>query len=243
MVRYGGTPRRASLMNAHLTNAGREALQEQYAAHEAAYERIDARIRAVKGAYTAADEDTRLTALKRAYAYAVLTANSPLAAADRSYGRWLAGDGPREVCYDERHTNQKGDWFASGLENFTEKARPVDRKILAEEYGEAAEIAAENLTGISRVKARFMVGLLTGETACIDTHAERFVRSHVTGGDKLADAKNAASPEKYETATAALSAGIPAVSRFVAQWVSFDAARDTFTPHDNFYNSLPFTVA
>jgi len=230
-------------MDAHLTDAGRDALQEQYAAHEAAYERIDARIRAVKGAYMAADEDTRLTALKRAYAYAVLTANSPLAAADRSYGRWLAGDGPREVCYDERHTNQKGNWFATGLENFTDKARPVDRKILAEEYGEAAEIAAENLTGISRVKARFMVGLLTGETGCIDTHAERFISDNVTGGKSLVAQKNNTTPNAYETAMEALETGIPKVSRFVVQWVSFDAARDTFTPHDNFYNSLPFTVA
>ena len=231
------------MTDATLSDAGRATLQEQYSAHEAAYKRIEARIQAVKAAYEAADEETRLTALKRAYAYAVLTANSPLEAADRSYARWLQGDSPRAVCVEERHTNRKGDWFASGLENFAEKARPVDRKILAGEYGEAAEIAAENLTGISRVKARFMVGLLTGETACIDTHAERFVRTHVTDGDDLADAKNNSSPEKYETATKALQTGAPGVSRFIAQWISFDAARGTFTPHDNFYTSLPFAVA
>lgn len=230
-------------MTAEVTDAGRDTLQAQYADHEAAYERIDSRVRAVKAAYEAADEETRTTALKRAYAYAVLTANSPLEAADRSYARWLQGDSPRAVCYEERHTNQKGDWFASGLENFAEKVAPVDEAILAGEYGEAAEIAAENLTGISRVKGRFMIGLLTGETACIDTHAERFVRNYVTDGDRLADGKNDASPETYETATKALSDALSGISRFVVQWISFDAARDTFTPHDNFYNSLPFTVA
>ena len=205
------------MTDATLSDAGRATLHGQFTAYEAAYKRIEARIQAVKAAYEAADEETRLTALKRAYAYAVLTANSPLEAADRSYARWLEGDSPRAVCYEERHTNQKGDWFAAGLANFAEKTRPVDRKILAGEYGEAAEIAADTLTGISRVKARFMVGLLTGETACIDTHAERFVREYVAGGDGLANAKNNASPEKYETATQAISAGIPAVSRFVAQ--------------------------
>ena len=230
-------------MDATLTDAGRATLQEQYAGHEAAYNRIESRIQAVRAAYEAADRDTRMTALKRAYAYAVLTANSPLEAADRSYARWLAGDSPRAVCYEERHTNQKGDWFASGLADFRGKAEPIDARILAGEYGEAAEVAADSLTGISRVKARFMVGLLTGETACIDTHAERFVRDHVTGGDDLADAKNNSSPEKYETATKALQTGAPEVSRFVAQWISFDAARGTFTPHDNFYTSLPFAVA
>ena len=231
------------MTDATLSDAGRATLHDQFTAHEAAYKRIEARIQAVKGAYEAADKETRMVALKRAYAYAVLTANSPLEAADRSYARWLQGDSPRAVCYEERHTNRKGDWFASGLENFRAKARPVDREILAGEYGEAAELAADTLTGIGRVKARFMVGLLTGETACIDTHAERFIRDYVAGGDELADAKNAASPEEYETAIQALSAGLTDVSPFVAQWVSFDAARDTFTPHNNFYTSLPFTVA
>jgi len=230
------------MTDATLTDAGRATLQDQFTAHQAAYNRIESRIQAVKAAYEAADRDTRLTALKQAYAYAVLTANSPLEAADRSYARWLEGDSPRAVCYEERHTNQKGDWFASGLEGFADKAAPIDDRIMAGEYGEAAEIAADNLTGISRVKGRFMIGLLTGETACIDTHAERFVREYVAGGDELADAKNNASPEQYETATQALSSGIQGVSRFVAQWVSFDAARGTFTPHDNFYNSLPFAV-
>lgn len=229
-------------MTATLTDAGRATLQDQYEAHKAAYSRIESRIQAVKGAYEAADEETRIVALKRAYAYAVLTANSPLAAADRSYGRWLAGDGPREVCYEERHTNQKGDWFASGLENFADKAAPIDDKILAGEYGEAAEIAADTLTGIGRVKARFMLGLLTGETGCIDTHAEDFIAEYVTGGESLVGKKNNADPSDYETAMEALEAGISEVSRFVVQWISFDARRDTFTPHDNFYNSLPFTV-
>jgi len=65
----------------------------------------------------------------------------------------------------------------------------------------------------------------------------------IAGGDELADAKNAASPGEYETAIQALSAGLTDVSPFVAQWVSFDAARGTFTPHNNFYASFPFTVA
>lgn len=229
-------------MTATLTDAGRETLQEQYTAHIAAYKRIEARIQAVKGAYEAADEETRVVALKRAYAYAVLTANSPLAAADKSYGRWIQGDGPRAVCYEEQHTNQKGDWFASGLEHFADKVAPVDDKILAGEHAEAAEIAADTLTGIGRVKARFMIGLLTGETGCIDTHAEAFIADYVTDGESLVSAKNNASPAQYETAMEALETGISEVSRFVVQWVSFDARRGTFTPHDNFYNSLPFTV-
>ncbi len=230
------------MTDATLTDEGRATLQEQYEAHEAAYNRIEARIQAVKGAYEAADRETRMVALKRAYAYAVLTANAPLAAADRSYGRWLQGDGPREVCYEERHTNQKGDWFASGLENFAEKVRPIDDMILAGEYGEAAEIAAAALTGISRVKARFMIGLLTGETGCIDTHAEDFIAEHITDGESLVANKNGSDSSDYETAMEALETGISEVSRFVVQWVSFDARRDTFTPHNNFYSSLPFEV-
>lgn len=241
-VRWERSPKSPAMTDATLTESGREALREQYTAYKPAYKRINQRIHGVRGAYVASDEETRITALRRAYAYGLLTANTVLEAADVSYGRWLQGDGPKEVCYEGQHTDKKGDWFASGLENFAEKARPIDDRILAGEYAEAAEEAADNLTGISRVKARFMIGLLTGKTGCIDTHAESFIKENVIGGESLVANKNNADPSDYEAAMETIDSGVPEVCRFVAQWLAFDHERETFTPHDNFYNSLPFAL-
>ena len=201
------------------------------------YANIRSRLDGVRGYLLAADRSEQLTILRKAYVYAALTANTPVQFADEAYGRWIGGSDIRRAAYETAaipHT--RGGYIKHGLKHFNSA---ISEPLAAMEDGEwfrAAELirASDDLKGLSRVKAHFMVALVGGRTACLDTHCERFV-NRATPDDITID------PNKmgdYKAGVRALETVDSQWSPFVAQWIAFDHERDTVTSHQLFYDSL-----
>jgi len=215
------------------------AVREHYQANAAEYRRITERLHLVRGAFLAANRERQYELLKKAYVYATMTVNAPVWAANEAYGRWLTSDDYREAVTDTgAQINQKADHVEQTLDNWHDNADPVIGLIEDENYREAAE-QARSFGFLGRVKSRFAIALLTGKTACLDTHTKSFVR----GGNDRIKYPNA---EDYNAVVDKVSAILPEKPRFVVQWTVFDFEREKtaregggdVANHDVFYDSL-----
>ena len=165
-----------------IDNEHEEAVINQYQAHKGLYDRVSRRIRGVNGYLKAADRDTQVDILRKTYVYAALTANTPVERADEAYGRWLGGDDIRRATYlTPKITNDKGRQIKVGLESFDTAIEPARKELVRGNDYRAAELMRQSdvLKGLARVKGHFAVALVGGETACLDTHCERFVNRAV----------------------------------------------------------------
>lgn len=221
--------------NCSIGNEHETAVIKKYKAHQGLYDRVSRRLHGVNGYFKAADRDTQIKILRKAYVYSVLTANTPVERADEAYGRWLAGDDIRRATYvTPQQTNDKGRQIHVGLRSFSSAVEPALKQLLDGNVFRAAELIrySDDLKGLARVKAHFMLALIGANTACLDTHCERFVNRAVDPEIKPSRMG------EYFSGVKALDTVDIDVSRFMIQWIAFDMERETVTSHDLFYDSL-----
>ena len=223
-------------------------------ANTAEYGRIASRINGLRGYFLASDPSTQKEILKKSYVYSALTANTAVQFADESYGRWIAGEDIRRSTYATAAiTNQKGEWIHSTLDRFDEAAEPVLEAMRRENWYKAGELCAEQFKGVARIKGHFTIALISGKTACLDTHTVDFLNKF-TDMDTIDKRSVAKQPEVYKEGVKRLKSTHDGLV-FMSQWVAFDYQKSdkqtdlsnwvdelesgSIETHDLFYDSLP----
>jgi thermostable 8-oxoguanine DNA glycosylase len=177
--------------------------------------------------------------------YAVVSVQndiSILRQAFRGYGNSESWADVRESFKSVNYGNNKFDYVQS---NFETIFGPTGDKIIdylqAEDVWGAVEIMADELLGISWVKAPFVIAMMGyTEVMCIDTNVEQMVpnvkSANYSGMSEYKEAVGRVKDEYPELADE--------VSTFMLQWVVFDANRgDGVAKHEEWFeHMLPGTV-
>lgn len=212
-------------------------IQQYYQANAAEYNRIESRLNGLRGYFLAADRQTQYDILKKSYVYSALTAGTRLEFADEAYGKWLSSGDIMSACKSTAGMTDehgKGKWIQSTLVKFESLADPVIDAINEKNYWKAAEMAADNLKGLGRIKGHFAIALITGKTACIDTHTASWLNENT---ELTVDDYEDITVDDYRNGVETLRQQYNGLV-FLAQWIAFDQQRETVESHDLFYQSL-----
>lgn len=210
--------------------------------HESIYRYIDARLSGTREAYLSADRDTRRRLLLDSSNYAMLTANTPLNQADRSFeiyrDHYPAIDPPELASiFAENgigfHTN-KAKYITNNISNIEIIGR-VDRLLVDGNDDEAQELLM-NLSGIGPAKSAFTLAMLGWtDHICADTHFCQYMDIDPRVYEKY-------SADEYKDLADRALSEIPdlrnEVSDFLCQWICFDINRGEIETHDLFFRHI-----
>jgi len=211
------------------------------------YRQIENELSAVRTAFDSGDRFTKKVMLFDSSVFAVMSVQNStdiLRRAFRAYANSESWESARVAFERLNYGNNKFDYVRSNFETiFSWTGNEIITWLESHKPWKAVEIMAEELDGISWVKAPF-IGAMLGVTdlMCIDTNVEQMI------DDDSVKSSDYSSLEEYLDAIVALKQEYPElakqVSTFMFQWILFDANRgDNVTRHEEWFEHiLPGTV-
>lgn len=211
--------------------------------HESIYRYIENRLDGTRRSYLESDTDTRLRLLLDITNYAMLTANTPLEQADRSFEIYLdhyPNFDPQSLAITLAENgigfyNNKARYIHENYNNLDDLFVRVDNLLGSGRENNAQDVLME-ASGIGPAKSAFSLAMLGfTDHACIDTHVAQqlgldprvYERFDATQYKELVEKAFSQVPElKGE------------ISPFLLQWVLFDLNRGYVETHDHWFEHV-----
>lgn len=214
---------------------------DHYRQNEPVYDHIDARLQSLYESFADASRPEQRMMLQRSLTFAVTSVQTAVRNHEQGYCASIG--------------QHKQDRIADGLLDagvnyYKNKAKYIFHNLSEPDYDrilneyEAGNLdvchraIADECLGVGLRKAGFtMAMVMTDKKLCIDSHIRQFM------GLDREDIYNGVVVEKYEAQCDRFIDSLPSelghLSRFMKQWVAFDAQQGVVTTHDVYFLSFP----
>jgi thermostable 8-oxoguanine DNA glycosylase len=216
-------------------------VSNHYRYNRETYDKIESKLSNVREKFDNARMSDRISMLRRAHWFAVLSTQTQVSRHERAYKSLVnhveSGKPPAwampEVINDTNYYNNKAEYIMHAWDNshhFDEVCRLLDMN----QVDKAHRYLVDNIKGVSTMKSAFMLAMLGyTEKMCIDTNV-----SSLTG----IESPNTVVIDKYESACDSLKSKFSSLSKtlspFMFQWVMFDYQRGVVSEHDVWFDSI-----
>lgn len=214
---------------------------DHYQQNEPVYDHIDARLQSLYNSFADASRPTQRLMLQRSLTFAVTSVQTAVNNHERGYCN--------SIGQHEQDTIADG-LLDAGVNYYKNKARYIFHNLTEPNYDRILDeydagrldamhrAIADECLGVGLRKAGFtMAMVVTDEKLCIDTHVAQFMDLDPD------DVYDGVVVEKYEQQCDEFIDSLPdeldGLSRFMKQWVAFDAEIGSVNTHDPYFLSFP----
>lgn len=212
---------------------------DQYHTHQELYDSIDSSLKATYERFMSASSPRQAVMLNKAVSFALISAQTTVDKHEKGYAgvvESVDADEIRESLLSAgvNYYKNKASYI---LHNMTEADHTaVVSRLEAEDYEGALKAVTEEYKGVAMAKGSFALAMLgTPNMACIDSHMARYMDMDPD------DVYGGVVPEKYINQVEPMD-DFPVADhvsrRFMVQWISWDAIRESTTTHDAWWLSL-----
>jgi thermostable 8-oxoguanine DNA glycosylase len=216
----------------------------QYRQNKDVYDEIANNVRTTVETFEEADRELQEILLHRAVSFALISAQTSVPIHEKGY---------LNVVDETQYGDIEEGLYEAGVNYYRNKSKYIlhnmtepdyDRVLDHYENGEIDKMhraIADEFKGVGLRKAAYaMAKVVTTDKCCVDTHIAQFI------GLETDEIYNGVVVDKYENQCQRLIDKVPDeidhLSRFMKQWVAFDAQRGSVTTHDAWFASLPREV-
>jgi hypothetical protein len=218
-----------------------------YKRYQDTYDKISRELDTLRESFLSADRFTQKVMLFDSSVFAVTSVQNDISILRQAFRGYCNADSwgdLREVMRSVNYGNNKYEYINSNYDTiFSETGDDIIFRLKTGNVSEAVQMMADELDGVSYIKAPFIPALLGfKEVMCIDTNVAQMVPDDSV---KAQDYKDMA---EYDDAVARVESEFPdlnkQVSTFMLQWVVFDANRgEGVARHEEWFeHMLPGTT-
>lgn len=214
---------------------------DHYRENEPVYDHIDARLQSLYESFASASRAEQRMMLQRSLTFAVTSVQTAVRNHEQGYCASIG---------QHRQSDIADGLLDAGVNYYKNKAKYIFHNLSEPDYDrilneyEAGNLdkchraIADECLGVGLRKAGFtMAMVMTDEKLCLDTHVRQFM------GLEEGDIYSGVVVEKYEAQCDRFIDSLPDevshLSRFMKQWVAFDAQQGVVTTHDPYFLSFP----